>query len=125
MAGFDVIGTGLFDFGIHAGLFEILTDSVTETPTIEYLGDAIPAVVEDSDKPCDKCTYNKRSRYCCSTTTKIGNDCSNCTVLIKGYDIDALVKRIRDLEEYIVARELERQVPKLPSELAVMITRYF
>jgi hypothetical protein len=124
MAGLDVIGTGLFDFGIHAGLFEILADTVTDNDH-DIAGEVLSSAVEESDKPCDKCTYNRRARYCCNTTTKIGNDCSNCTVLIKGYDIDALVKRIRDLEEYIVARELERQIPKLPSELAVMIAQYF
>lgn len=113
IAQYTVIGSGLFDFSLHAMLFNDSTDSEdTETKTV-------------TDRPCKKCSESKRSRYCDSTVIHVGNDCEKSHVIINGHDFRDLLSRITEIEKYIASRELERQIPSLPTDLAIKITEYF
>lgn len=110
----EFIGGGVFDYVLHAANF--VNDTIIE--------------VEDSDDeskegpPCDKCVSAKRAHYCCKYTTCIGHDCPKSTIIINGVDFNELVARVKSIERYIVAREIERQTT-LPSDIAVEITKYF
>lgn len=152
--GLETIGAGIFDFSLHHFFYgaDAAVETTILGPDVDivqhdqqldnarehinrtdnWVRSLRPRIVEAvsaleeaaAHEACSTCVANRRARFCCSETTKIGNDCERASVLIAGHDIRKLVDRVRLLEEYVVARELERATP-LPTDIAISIAKYF
>lgn len=142
--GIDLIGAGIFDFGLHESLWltgdaafdTTISQAITSTNTIGSVvttsNPRTPLLLDSrrewpvpqEEPPCENCKANKRERYCCDTVTRIGTDCKKSKLLINGIDFNDILKRLSDLEKYVVSVELEKNT-KLPSELCTSIANYF
>lgn len=138
---FETLGGGIFDVMLHAVTFmgeDVAIENEEETKNEDdepcanckksrhiHTGSHYCCDYTTCIGPCDNCKNAKRPViYCCDYTTRIGNDCLNSKIIIGGVDFKDVLDRIKAIERYIAAREIERQT-SLPSDIAQMITQYF
>lgn len=59
---------------------------------------------------CHKCQAKKRFQWCVERVQTVGWDCDKSIVVIKGVDFDSLLKRVDELEAWIIRYELKNHM---------------
>lgn len=68
---------------------------------------------------CEKCHMKKSFQHCVERVQCVGWDCDKCIVMIKGIDFDALLRRVDELERWILRYELKHHMIDSVAKLIV------